>query len=55
MIARIARMTLETLRLRLIKIGGWVRERRDRVRLWLASSHPSETWWHALATRPTPS
>lgn len=36
-----ARMTLETLRLRLIKIGGWVRERRDRVRLRLASSHPN--------------
>jgi len=50
---RVARMTLETLRLRLLKIGGWVRERRDRVRLRLASSHPSETWWHALATRPT--
>ncbi len=51
----VARMTLETLRLRLIKIGGWVRERRDCVRLRLATSHPSETWWRALATRPPPS
>lgn len=51
----IARMTLETLRLRLLKIGGWVRERRDRVWLRLATSHPNEAWWHALATRPTPS
>lgn len=51
----VARMTLETVRLRLIKIGGWVRERQDRVRLRLASSHPSEGWWHALATRPSPS
>jgi len=48
-------MTLTTLRLRLIKIGGWVRERRDRVRLRLATSHPSEGWWHALASRPNPS
>jgi len=48
------RMPLATLRLRLIKIGGWVRERRDRVRLRLASSHPSEPWWRALATRHQP-
>jgi hypothetical protein len=51
----VARMLLETLRLRLIGVGGWVRERRDRVRLRLASSHPSEAWWRALATRPGPS
>jgi hypothetical protein len=53
--AGVARMTLETLRLRLIKIGGWVRERLDRVRLRLATSHPSELWWRALAARPNPS
>jgi hypothetical protein len=53
--AGIARMTLETLRLRLIKVGGWVRERLDRVRLRLATSHPSEIWWRALATHPRPS
>jgi Transposase DDE domain group 1 len=46
-----ARMTLETIRLRLLKVGGWVRERRDRVRLRLAASHPSEARWRALATR----
>jgi hypothetical protein len=51
----IARMTLETVRLRLLKIGGWVREARDRVRLRLASSHPGEAWWRALATRHHPS
>lgn len=44
-------MTLATVRLRLIKIGGWVRERRDRVRLRLATSHPSERWWRLLAAR----
>jgi hypothetical protein len=49
------RATLETIRLRLIKIGGWVRERADRVCLRLASSHPSEGWWRALAARPSPS
>jgi hypothetical protein len=53
--AQVARMTLETLRLRLLKIGGWVRERQDRGRLRLASSHPGEVWWRALAARPTPS
>ncbi len=49
---RVARMTLQTHRRRLLKIGGWVRERRGRVWLRLASSHPGEAWWHALATRP---
>jgi hypothetical protein len=42
----------DTLRLRLIKIGGRVRELADRVRLSLASSHPGEPLWLALAKRP---
>jgi Transposase DDE domain group 1 len=50
----IARMTLETLRLRLIKVGGWVRQRLDRIRLRLSTSHPSEAWWRALDARPRP-
>lgn len=54
-VQHVARMTLETLRLRVLKIGGWVREGIDRVRLRLASSHPGEGWWHALATRHHPS
>jgi len=45
---QVAPMTLETLRLRLLKIGGWVRERATIVQLRLASSHPSEGWWHTL-------
>ena len=53
--AGVARMTLDTLRLRLIKIGGWVRERLDRVRLRLATSHPNEFWWRVLAARLSPS
>ena len=46
--AQVTPMTLETVRLRLLKIGGWVRERRDQVRLRLASSHPSGAWWRTL-------
>lgn len=49
---RVPRMQLDTLRLRLIKVGGWVREVLTRVRLHLASSHPSEPLWRLLATRP---
>jgi hypothetical protein len=50
--AGVARMLLETLRLRLLKVGGWVMQRRDRVRLRLASSHPGEELWRVLAARP---
>jgi hypothetical protein len=46
-----ARLTLETLRLRLIKIGGRVRQFASHVHLRLASSHPGEPLWHLLATR----
>ena len=45
------RVTLETLRLRLIKIGGRVRHLASHVHLRLASSHPGEPLWHLLATR----
>ena len=45
---QVAPLTLETVRLKLLKIGGWVRERADRVHLRLASSHPGEAWWRAL-------
>ena len=46
------RLQLDTLRLRLLKIGGRVRERLTRVRLHLASSHPAEPLWRLLAARP---
>jgi hypothetical protein len=49
---KVARMQLDTLRLRLLKIGGWVRQKVDGIRLHLASSHPGEPLWHLLATRP---
>ena len=45
------RMGLETVRLRLLKIGGRVRQLATRVHLRLASSHPGEPLWHRLATR----
>jgi hypothetical protein len=48
----VARLQLDTLRLRLLKIGGRVRELATRVRLHLASSHPAEPLWHLLASRP---
>jgi hypothetical protein len=45
-------LQLSTLRLRLIKIGGWVRQRLGTVFLHLASSHPGEPLWLLLAARP---
>jgi Transposase DDE domain group 1 len=49
--AGVARMQLDTLRLRLIKIGGWLREQALTLSLHLASSHPGEPLWHLLAAR----
>src|SRR5215211_8911273 len=46
-----ARAQMDTLRLRLLKIGGRVRQLADRVRLHLASSHPGEPLWRHLAAR----
>jgi hypothetical protein len=48
----VTRMQPDTLRLRLIKIGGWVREFSDRVRLHPASNHPAESLLRLLAVRP---
>jgi hypothetical protein len=49
--AGLERMQLVTVRLRLLKIGGRVRELATRVHLRLASSHPGEPLWHRLAAR----
>jgi hypothetical protein len=46
------RMQLDTLRLRLLQIGGRVREWVTHVHLRLASSHPGQALWTRLATRP---
>jgi Transposase DDE domain group 1 len=45
----VARMQLDTLRLRLLKIGGRVYQLRDRVRLRLAASHPGQPLCDHLA------
>jgi Transposase DDE domain group 1 len=45
-------LQLGTLRLKLIKIGGWVRRRLNRISLHLACSHPGEPLWLLLASRP---
>ena len=52
--AGVARLQLDTLRLRLIKIGGWVREQAHTLSLHLASSHPGEPLWHLLAAHFDP-
>ena len=51
---RVERMQLDTLRLRLLKVGGRVYQCRDRVRLRLASSHPGQPLWDHLATHQHP-
>jgi len=52
MAAGMERIQLNTLRLRLLKIGGWVRELTCIVRLHLAASHPGRPLWDLLAARP---
>lgn len=44
-----ARLHLDTLRLRLLKIGGRVRQLLTHVRLHRATSHPGEPLWLLLA------
>jgi hypothetical protein len=46
---RVPPMQFDTLRLRVLKVGGRVYQLRDRVRLRLAASHPGQPWWNALA------
>ena len=53
--AGLPRLQLGTLRLRLIKIGGWVKERVRGVAIHLASSHPGEPLWQLLAAHSLPS
>lgn len=49
-----ARIQLDTLRLRLIKIGARLRQLPSILRLHLASSHPGEPLWQALSASPRP-
>jgi Transposase DDE domain group 1 len=50
-----AHFQFDTLRLRLLKVGGRVWERLGWVRLALAASHPGEPLWRHLAARHRPS
>jgi hypothetical protein len=50
-----AKIQLDTLRLRLLKIGGRIHQLPHRIRLHLASSHPGELLWLALAAHRAPS
>jgi hypothetical protein len=49
MAMRVEHLQLDTLRLRLLKLGGRVEQWGDRVRLRLASSHPGQPLWDHLA------
>ena len=51
---RVERLQLDTLRLRLLKVGGRLYQCRDRVRLRLASSHPGQPLWDQLAAHQQP-
>ncbi len=52
--AGVARTQLDTLRLRLLKVGGRLLQLRDQVRLRLASGHPGQHLWAALAAHLRP-
>jgi hypothetical protein len=49
----VRRMQLDTLRIWLIKIGGRVRQLLTKVKLHLASGHPGQRLWNALAPSVT--
>lgn len=48
----VAHHQFDTLRIRLLKVGGWVRRTTKGIHLHLASSHPGEPLWLLLAQRP---
>lgn len=50
--AEVERLQLDTLRLKLVKIGGRVKELLTKVRLYLASGHPGRRLWETLANAP---
>ncbi len=43
-------MQLDTLRLKVVKIGARVRQLLTKVRMHLASGHPGQRLWQALAS-----
>jgi DDE family transposase len=54
-LAGVARSQLGTLRLRVLKVGGGVREQVRGVQVHLASSHPGASLWRLLAIHFPPS
>jgi Transposase DDE domain group 1 len=50
----LARVQMDTLRLRLIKVGGWVEHRGRQVILHLSDSYPWQTVWAHLAQTAQP-
>ena len=50
-IGQAAQIQMDTLRLRLIKIGARLRQLPTRFQLHLATRHPGELLWRALAAR----
>ncbi len=50
--AGVERLQLDTLRVRLLKVAGRVRELATRVRLHLASHHPAAPLWRLLSATP---
>jgi len=52
--AGVARTQLDTLRLRLVKVGGRLLQLRDQARLRLASGHPGQHLWATLAAHLRP-
>ncbi len=46
----VKRMQLDTLRLRVVKVGARVRQLLTKVRMHLASGHPGQRLWQALAS-----
>jgi len=51
-IGKAAQIQLDTLRLRLLKIAGRIRELPGRIRLHLATNHAAEPLWFALLAQP---
>jgi Transposase DDE domain group 1 len=52
--AGVARLQLDTLRLRLLKIGGWVRQTAQGDCLHLTGSHPGAALWRLLVAHRGP-
>lgn len=48
------RWQFDTLRVRLLKVGGWIRQTAHQITLHLAASHPHQELWALLVRRTQP-